>query len=66
MDINNNQGRGDLLEICARLHNLHVWCVGVNQILNVYVPTWQTEDGELWAGFQTMLFSDIQRRDRVS
>jgi hypothetical protein len=66
MNINDNQGRRDLLEICGRLHNLRVRCVGVNQILNVYVPTWQTEDGELWAGFETMLFRDIQRQDRVS
>jgi DDE superfamily endonuclease len=66
MDINDSQGRSDILEICTRLHNLRVRCVGINQILNVYVPTWQTEDGELWAGFETMLFRDIRRQDRVS
>ena len=32
--------RQDLLEICTRLHNVRVRCVGINQILNIYQPLW--------------------------
>ena len=60
MDINDNQGQSDLLEICAWLHNLQVWCVGINQVLNIYVPTWQTEDGDPLAGFLNMLFETFK------
>lgn len=66
LDITNNDGRVALLEICCRLNNVRATCVGVSQIRNVYEPLWRGEDDELWFGFERLLFTDIQRRDRVA
>ena len=41
--------------------------MGINQIRNVYEPIWKEADGEdLWSGFESMLFGEVRRRDRVS
>ena len=68
LDCNDNAGRGDLIEICLRLHNLHTIKVGINQIRTVYMQYWQetAEDMEIWTGFEEMLFSEQQKRDRVA
>lgn len=68
LNINRNEDRKELLEICMRLTNVRTARVGINQIRNVYVPIWtaEREDIELWTGFEQMLFGDIQRRDRVA
>ncbi|KAJ7301332.1 hypothetical protein DFH08DRAFT_827671 [Mycena albidolilacea] len=68
LSVNNQDARGDLLEICARLHNLRAKRVGHNQIRSVYMPIWRQnkEDEEVWTNFENMLFSDQRRVDRVS
>lgn len=67
LDINDEKGRQDLLELCMRLSNIRAECVGINQIRNVYMPTWRaSEDEELWIQLADMMFGDIRRRDRVS
>ena len=59
--------RQDLLEICTRLHNVRVRCVGINQILNVYQPLWApVEDAWLWSQFERVTFGEIRASDRVS
>jgi len=67
LDANDSVSRQRTLETCAHLHQLHTRCVGINQIRNVYEPIWKEADGEdLWSGFESMLFGEVRRRDRVS
>lgn len=67
LDINDPQGRGDLLELCARLHNVRVRLVGINEVHSVYVHIWrQSEDARLWDMFERMLFRDVRAGDRVA
>ena len=66
LEINDDGGRADLLEVCVRMNNVRALLVGINQIRNVYMPIWQDEDDRLWSGFERMLFGDIQWHDRVS
>lgn len=68
LEINNDEKRGDLLEICIRLYNLRARRVGFNQIRTVYMPIWRqtAEDEEVWVNFENMLFSQQRRSDRVS
>ena len=60
--------RGDLLETCVWLHNLHANKVEINQIRTVYMKAWRetNELEELWTNFGNMVFSEQRRRDRVS
>lgn len=59
--------RQDLLEICVRLHNIRVRCVGINEIRNVYQPIWApVEEAWLWAEFERLTFGEIRTRDQVS
>ena len=68
MEINHKDSRGDLLEICIRLHNLRATQVGLNQIQNVYMPQWRhtAEEEDVWSNFEGMLFSEQRKKDRVS
>lgn len=68
LEIGRQTERGDLLEICVRLHNLRAESVGINQIRNVYMPLWRQnrEEEEVWMNFENMLFSDQRRSDRVA
>ncbi|KAF7368888.1 hypothetical protein MVEN_00214600 [Mycena venus] len=68
LDIGDQNERGNLLEICVRLHNLRTRRVGHNQIRTVYMPLWRQnkEDEEVWTNFENMLFSEQRRNDRVS
>ncbi|KAF8797407.1 hypothetical protein BYT27DRAFT_7228995 [Phlegmacium glaucopus] len=68
LQINDKEGRADLLEICFRLHNLHTRRVGYNEIQKVYMSEWRKtlDDEELWMSFESMVFGDQQRKDRVS
>jgi hypothetical protein len=68
LSIGDAEERGDLLEMCVRLHNLRTQRVGYNQIRTVYMPLWRQskEDEEIWTNFENMLFSEQRRNDRVS
>lgn len=68
LDINDNAGRGNLLEVCFRLHNLRTLRVGFNQIQSVYVPIWKdgVERDDIWDGFETLTFVEQRVRDRVA
>ena len=64
--INYNELHGDILEICSRLCNLRTRKVGINQIRSVYMPIWKAnEQEEIWLTFESMLFSDQRKNDRV-
>ena len=65
LDIRDNHGRAQLLEICVRLNNLRANCVGISQIRSVYQPVWMEEDEEMWFNFENMIFREIRARDRV-
>jgi len=66
LGIEDMEKRADLIESCFRLHNLRTRLVGINQIRNVYVPTWREGDsGRVWEGFEDILFSDQRKHDRV-
>jgi hypothetical protein len=59
--------RQDMLENMARMHQLRVRRVGVNQIRNVYQPIWKAaEDERLWMAFEHMVFGDVRAGDRVA
>ena len=59
--------RADLIETCFRLHNLRTRLVGINQIKNVYVPSWRNGLGErVWEGFEGLLFAGQQKHNRVN
>ncbi|KIK32391.1 hypothetical protein CY34DRAFT_19081 [Suillus luteus UH-Slu-Lm8-n1] len=68
LEIANKEARGDLIEICVRLHNLHAIRVGINQIRTVYLKCWQDTDDDtaVWQDFENMLFSEQREKDRVS
>ncbi|KAF5383062.1 hypothetical protein D9615_004821 [Tricholomella constricta] len=67
LPISSEEKRKELLEICVRLSNVRARCVGINQIREVYMPTWRaSEDDKLWTRLGEMVFGDIRRRDRVS
>ena len=58
--------RQDLLEICVRLHNVRVRCVGISQIRNVYQPLWApVEEARLWSEFERLTFGQIRANDQV-
>ncbi|KAI0070654.1 hypothetical protein K474DRAFT_1608258 [Panus rudis PR-1116 ss-1] len=60
LDINNPIQNNLLLENICRLNNLRARCVGINQIQNVYIPTWRFGDGDdLWDRLGDMLVADI-------
>jgi hypothetical protein len=68
LEVGSTERRANLLEICVRAYCLRARRVGLNQIRTVYMPQWQAspEDAEVWANFESMLFSDQRRKDRVS
>ncbi|KAG6915498.1 hypothetical protein DXG01_011200 [Tephrocybe rancida] len=50
----------ELLESILRLSNLRACCVGINQIHEVYMPTWKaSEDDVLWNDLGDMMFGEI-------
>ena len=67
LPIDDLPSRQDLLEICVRLHNVRVRCVGISQIRNVYQPIWApVEEARLWSEFERLTFGEIRARDQVS
>ncbi|KIK78037.1 hypothetical protein PAXRUDRAFT_165071 [Paxillus rubicundulus Ve08.2h10] len=68
LSCNDSKARGDLLEICLQLHNLHTIKVGFNQIQMVYFKHWQQTDDdiEVWTRFESMLFLDQHEKDHVA
>ena len=68
LEVKHTDKRADLLEICLRLHNLQCRRVSYNQISNVYMPQWHVgwEADEVWSNFESILFSDQRKLDRVS
>ncbi|KAJ8582170.1 hypothetical protein M405DRAFT_922049, partial [Rhizopogon salebrosus TDB-379] len=68
LDVNNQEARSNLIEVCLRLHNLRAIRVGINQIRTVYMKHWQAneDDIEVWRDFENMLFSEQRKKDRVS
>ena len=68
LQINNKEVRADLLEICFRLLNLRTQRVGFNEIQKVYMPEWRKtlDDEEIWLSFESMVFGDQRKKDRVS
>lgn len=66
LEINNNNGRADLLEICVRLNNVRAARVQINEIRQTYLPTWRSADDREYFEFENMMFGDIRRSDRVA
>ncbi|KAJ3513754.1 hypothetical protein NMY22_g14947 [Coprinellus aureogranulatus] len=68
LEVGNADRRGDLLEICARLHNLRARRVGINQIKQVYEPCWKQTDSDfrVWDDFRDIMFGEQRKYDRVS
>ncbi|KAK7680230.1 hypothetical protein QCA50_016739 [Cerrena zonata] len=61
LDLSDAEWHCDLIEVCVRMNNIHALLVGINQIQNVYIPTWdQAEGAQLWFEFENMLSSDIR------
>ena len=64
LTINDSDLQGDIFESTSWLFNLHACTVGHNQIQIVYMPIWKGgEQKELWATFESMLFSEQHRND---
>ncbi|KAI6140193.1 hypothetical protein BKA82DRAFT_4332059 [Pisolithus tinctorius] len=61
LNIDDDKKRGNLIETCLWLHNVHT-------VKTVYLQSWQqtNEDQEVWTGFAEMLFSDQIKKDHVS
>jgi hypothetical protein len=68
LEINHMEQRANIIETCARLHNLRAQMVRINQICNVYMKEWQATDDldEMWRCFENMLFSEQRTRDCIS
>ncbi len=47
--------------------NLRTERVGISEIRNVYMRYWEeAEDADIWNDFESVMFGDLRRRDRVS
>ncbi len=68
LDIAHKEDRANLLEVCVRHHNLRCEEVGINQIRSVYLQHWVRDKAgqKLWSSFESMLFRDQRKNDRVS
>ncbi|KAJ8503054.1 hypothetical protein ONZ45_g11200 [Pleurotus djamor] len=67
LPIEDSSERTELLEIVCRQSNLRTIRVGINQIRNVYYPTWRaTEDERLWTDLGNMVIGNIRSADRVA
>ena len=67
LEINYKERRGDLLETIIRLYQIRTRRVGINQIRSVYMPIWmENEQEEIWGHFESILFKDQRRNDRVA
>ena len=67
LDINDNVGRRNLLEVCIRSMNLRVRRVGISEIRNVYFQVWQEdEDADIWNDLENVVFGEVRKRDRVA
>lgn len=68
LDINHAARRGDLLEVIMRLYQIRARRVGINQIRSVYMPRWTEgeEQRKIWDDFETILFKDQKKHDRVA
>lgn len=67
LDINDSEGRSDLLEVCLRSMNLRTTRVGISEIRSVYMRIWQeAEDDDIWNDFENVIFGELRRRDRVA
>ena len=68
LPIDNTQARARLIEICVRLSNVRARLVRISQIREVFMPIWKEseEDASVWDSFETMLFGQIRKKDRVS
>ncbi|KZT05494.1 uncharacterized protein LAESUDRAFT_737563 [Laetiporus sulphureus 93-53] len=55
LEIDHDEQRGDLLETCVRLNNVHANIIGINQI----------NTAQIWDGFAGMLFAEQRCRDQV-
>ena len=57
LPVHDHEARANMLEVCARLHNLRSRLVGLNQIRTVYMPLWTpTELESVWDGLEARLF----------
>ncbi|KAG9105542.1 hypothetical protein FRC07_009202, partial [Ceratobasidium sp. 392] len=65
MDINDPEGREQLLEVCTRLHNLWTRCVGINGIRSVYMPEPDSAEAALRQQAYSILFPRTQIHDRI-
>ncbi|KZV63120.1 hypothetical protein PENSPDRAFT_617033 [Peniophora sp. CONT] len=66
LDVNDKEGRATLLEVCTRLHNLRAETVGINEIRQVYEPTWRTEEDDIFFRMERLVLRDVRRHDRVA
>jgi hypothetical protein len=68
LDVRDNDERGDIIEIEVRMSNVCTRRVGINQTLQFYVPLWKENevDARKWDDFESLLFGDVQRKDRVA
>ena len=67
LDINDNVGHRNLLEVCIQSMNLQVRQVGILEIQSVYFQVWQEdEDTDIWNDLENVVFKEVCRRDRVA
>jgi DDE superfamily endonuclease len=56
LPVQDHKFRANILEVCARLHNLRTRLIGLNQIRTVYMPLWSpTESEAVWDGLEDRL-----------
>lgn len=58
--------RREVLYLCCRLHQIRTRHVGINQIRTTYFSAWEEYGRDVLDDFEEMLFTDIQRNDRIS
>lgn len=65
LDPNDHDDRGRIIRLCARLHQLRVRIIGLNQTRNTFLPSFSGGGRSPFACFQSLLFRDIRKADRV-
>jgi hypothetical protein len=57
--------RADILETCVRAFCLRTLRSGINQIHSVYIGEGNQEERRLWETFESIIFAEQRRHDRV-
>jgi hypothetical protein len=63
--ISDRYQHADTIDACVHLYNLHTCQVGVNKILDVYIPIWETDEAAACCGLEDAMLDNVYWNDQV-